>query len=65
MSEVQCGDEEEEGRSSQASEGPWSADDSRAPQACRVTLAIPTAAQGEAEAGSTEQTRAPRGAYQY
>ena len=40
-SEVQCGDEEEEGRRSQASELPWSADDSRTRQACRVTSAIP------------------------
>ena len=54
-SEVQCGDEEE-GRA--ASEGPWSADDSRDQPACRVTFGhtvvdAPTASEEEAEAGST------------
>ena len=38
--EVQRGDEQEKG-SRQASEAPWSADDIRDRQACRVTLAIP------------------------
>ena len=67
-SEVQCSDEEEEGRRSQASELPWSADDSRARQGmpCHIShtaAGAPTAAQEEPDAGSTEQTRGQRGAY--